>query len=614
MTQAVKNSIIEDMEHNMILSASGWRKVFAESGNEEDSTSEIGSENEALCVLIAENFAQFIKKETKRKSPVVAVAKDTRPTGEKIAFIMVKALLECGIKVQYAGTAAAPEIMAYARKTDGFVYISASHNPIGHNGIKFGLNDGGVIDGEKSRELIRSFEERLDTMNALSHAKEVLASSDRKASRVTGDRKKIKEETLASYRTFIKRVITGESSVKAQDEILSRVSSAQKQKKTGIVCDMNGSARCVSIDRDFINEWGLSFHPFNSEEGNIVHGIIPEPENLVHCARKMEELREAGNSSVILGYMPDCDGDRGNIVRWSTRENKPKILTAQEVFALCVMSELSFEYWKHSGSFFGKRKLKKLSVAVNCPTSMRVDEICRILGARIFRAEVGEANVVNLAREKRKQGFNVRILGEGSNGGNITEPSSVRDPLSTVFAIVKLLTLRDTIEKNGSVRKGLFHLWCDKNGIEYKSSFTLDDVLDSLPVYTTTGVSEKRAVLKVNSTDMGKLKLRFQKFFEEDWKKRKNELGDKYGITSYDCCTTNGTKEIQKATDWSNGRGGLKVRFFNSDRNVEAYIWMRPSGTESVFRILCDVKGDRPQMEQSLLEWETALLKKADSL
>jgi len=40
---------------------------------------------------------------------------------------------------------------------------------------------------------------------------------------------------------------------------------------------------------------------------------------------------------------------------------------------------------------------------------------------------------------------------------------------------------------------------------------------------------------------------------------------------------------------------------------------MRPSGTEKVFRVLCDVKGERPQTEASLLEWERALLQKADS-
>ena len=47
--------------------------------------------------------------------------------------------------------------MAYARECDGFVYISASHNPVGHNGIKFGFNDGGVIPGSEAAKLTALF-------------------------------------------------------------------------------------------------------------------------------------------------------------------------------------------------------------------------------------------------------------------------------------------------------------------------------------------------------------------------------------------------------------------------------------------------------------------------
>ena len=39
---------------------------------------------------------------------------------------------------------------------------------------------------------------------------------------------------------------------------------------------------------------------------------------------------------------------------------------------------------------------------------------------------------------------------------------------------------------------------------------------------------------------------------------------------------------------------------------------MRGSGTEPVFRIMCDVKGNKVDMEKALLEWETELIKKAD--
>ena len=40
---------------------------------------------------------------------------------------------------------------------------------------------------------------------------------------------------------------------------------------------------------------------------------------------------------------------------------------------------------------------------------------------------------------------------------------------------------------------------------------------------------------------------------------------------------------------------------------------MRGSGTEPVFRILCDVRGNNKKMEENLLAWETELLTEADS-
>ena len=74
-----------------------------------------------------------------------------------------------------------------------------------------------------------------------------------------------------------------------------------------------------------------------------------------------------------------------------------------------------------------------------------------------------------------------------------------------------------------------------------------------------------------------------------------------------------GTKETTDINDFSiSGRGGLKILFKNQDKKNVAYFWMRGSGTEPVFRILCDVKGNNPQMEDELLEWETSMLKSVD--
>lgn len=593
---------------NMILSASGWRKVFAVSGEETDTTTEIGMENTCISVLSALVFSDYVKKRTGKRTPTIVLGIDTRPTGPEIANVMIRLLLKEKVVVRYVGVTAAPEIMAYSKLFDGFIYISASHNPIGHNGIKFGLNDGGVLNGKENALLVEEFKAKCSDEFALQNVSRLISvRSQSDLEWVYSESISTKKEALEIYKTFSKNVISSLTNVSLQDKFFDNLKAQIKANPIGIVCDFNGSARTMSIDKEFFAENNLNFYPFNDIPGKIVHEIIPEPENLVYCAKKMEELQKAGTKDAILGYMPDCDGDRGNIVYWDSKTDSAQILKAQEVFSLSVLAELAFSYWlnKTDSSY-------KPAVAVNCPTSMRIDEIAKAFNAKVFRGEVGEANVVNTARLARKEGYTVRILGEGSNGGTITFPSSVRDPINTIFAFIKLLTIKDTPEDNG-----LFHIWCQLSGQEdkYKDDFTLSDVLETLPVYTTTGVSESRAILKISTMDHAKLKGNFQKVFENSFKNGADGLLKKYGISSYKCILTNATTEKVDAKDFSeSGKGGLKIQLFENSDKPSAFIWMRGSGTEPVFRIMCDVKGNNPDKEKDLLAWETKMLLEADKM
>ncbi|MCR4948285.1 MAG: phosphoglucomutase [Treponema sp.] len=583
----------------MILSASGWRKVFAASGDEQDKNPEIKDEDRKLSVIAANVFFDYLSAFTGQQTPVIALGIDARPTGPAIADAMIHALIKKGAIIQYSAVTSAPEIMAYAKKLDGFIYISASHNPIGHNGIKFGINDGGVLCAQENAKLVEDFLKRLADDNGVEEAvKKAYSCTTSELKAVYDVKDSSKHNALYAYRNFINETITGTENKEYQADFFGMLDTYLADNPLGVVCDFNGSSRYQSIDRDFFAERKISFYSINDFE--IAHEIIPEAENLVHVAAEMEKLHKEGHNEVVLGYMPDCDGDRGNIVYWNEKEKKAVILKAQEVFSLSVLAELTYSIWQH-----GDEKDFKPAVAVNCPTSMRIEEIAKPLGAEVFRAEVGEANVVNLARKKREEGYTVRILGEGSNGGTITYPAAVRDPLNTIFALLKLLMMRES---------GLYEMWCTKSGHKYKADFTLSDVIESLPVYTTTGVSEPRAVLKVKTTDHAKLKAAFQKAFEAGWKKKASDLKKKYKITDWEAVITNGTEETRDVKDFSlSGKGGLKIIFKDKDSTPLAFIWMRGSGTEPVFRIMCDVKGKNPDMEKALLEWETELIKKADA-
>lgn len=599
---------MKNLIQNMILSASGWRKVFALSEDENDTTEEIGLNNEIISVYCGKVFAIYIKNKLNKKNPTIVLGMDTRPTGKAIAEKIIKSLLEENVIVKHIGIAAAPEIMAYAKSFDGFIYISASHNPIGHNGIKFGLNDGGVISGTENAKLVKDFEALCNNADAEKIAKKILDSCNKDDfEKVMSLIPSVKEESLFAYKAFAEKTIAPYETDNERQNFFTLLRSSLKAFPIGIVSDMNGSARCLSIDDKMYSQNNISFFPFNNTPGKIVHAIIPEPENLVHVAKRMEELHTNGEKNVILGYMPDCDGDRGNIVYWNELNQCSYVLKAQEVFSLSVLAELTFTLWHNTSKC-------PMAIAVNGPTSMRIDEIAHSLNAKTFRSEVGEANVVNLARKLRANGFEVRILGEGSNGGTITNPASVRDPLNTIFAFIKLLSIRDTKEKDGSVKPGLFHIWCNKINVEYNENFTLSDIIKTLPVYTTTGVSESRAILHMKKTNHAELKKAFQKEFLSSWENDKSGMRKKYGITSFKAVLTNGTEEKENVEDWSlSNKGGLKILFFeNNSKAPSSFIWMRGSGTESAFRIMCDVKGNNAEKEKDLLEWETKLLALAD--
>jgi len=589
----------------LILSASGWRGIFAKSSEEEDDTTEITAEHKAISAFMAQAYVDFIKKTN--SNPKIALGIDARPTGPAIADSMLRVLLANNITPLYLGITAAPEIMAFSHTIDGFIYISASHNPIGHNGVKFGKNDGGVIPGSEASILAKDFLSLCDVDNPIEKAELLSKCDEAKLKEVYENLEINKKAAINFYEEFSTKVICGDADSQL---IFGSIKETTDKNPLSIVCDMNGSARTLSIDNSYFNKNGLGFYAINNEPGKIVHAIIPEPENLIHCANEMARLQKEGKKDAILGYMPDCDGDRGNIVFWNEKESKAEVLKAQEVFALSVLSELAFL------AYSGKTgENAKIAVSVNDPTSMRIEEIAKAFGALVARAEVGEANVVNKARELRAEGYEVRILGEGSNGGNITHPAAVRDPLNSIFALIKLLAIKDSKLSNGTEKKGLFHLWCTLSNQEdkYKEDFSLIDVIETLPAYTTTGVSESRALLKIKTTDHAVLKSNYQKVFLAEWEENKSSLKEKYGICEYEAISNNGTKETRNVSDFSiSGKGGLKILFKDAEKQNLAYIWMRGSGTEPVFRVLCDVKGNNSEMENDLLQWHSQMISKAD--
>ena len=115
------------MEHNMILSASGWRKVFAVSGEEQDKNPAISENDVKLSIIAANVFFDYIKQVSGQKIPVISLGIDARPTGPAIADAMIHALIKKGAIIQYSGITSAPDNSI--RNTFNFC-LSTSFDPM----------------------------------------------------------------------------------------------------------------------------------------------------------------------------------------------------------------------------------------------------------------------------------------------------------------------------------------------------------------------------------------------------------------------------------------------------------------------------------------------------
>ncbi|MCL2093373.1 MAG: phosphatidylglycerol lysyltransferase [Treponema sp.] len=609
--------LLEETLSKMILSPSGWRGIFAQDGDAESRNPQISSEHSLIVTAAARAFSDYLAHpEPGQKKPrrgAIIVGRDTRPTGEAIAQDIILSLSALGNQVLYAGVCASPEIMAFTRKRaaeegagydtiQGFIYISASHNPIGYNGLKFGLTGGGTIPAQVNSPLVLAFKEALARPKIEEELEALLERANPEIVDLIYEADFLyKDMALEDYTEFSRQVISGFSGGEKQESFFEGIRQGLEQYPLGIGADFNGSARAQSIDRSFLSSLGVSFSAINAHE--ILSPIVPEGASLDKCREFLEELHRQ-DSRNLLAYMPDCDGDRGNLVVIAD-QGKARNLEAQEVFALACVAELSSLVWTGELSYDPQgRPLQRAALVVNDPTSNRIDRIAGAFGVQVHRAEVGEANVVGLAAKLRDQGYLVRILGEGSAGGTIIHPAAVRDPINTLGGILKILLLRGD--------EGPFAIWCRLSGQEQLISkdFGLAQIIASLPVYHTTGAYTDDALLSVQTKDHAKLKECYQGIFTRDWEKERKTLQKMGGIDSWEAASYRGLEESRGITNFGEaGTGGLKIELLRGSES-RAWIWMRGSATEPVFRIMADAPD--PELERYLITWQRRMVLEAD--
>src|SRR3954451_18341608 len=98
--------------------------------------------------------------------PKVLIGRDTRISGHMLEGALVAGLLSIGAEVMRLGVISAPGVayLTKALSAQAGVMISASHNPVADNGIKFFGNDGFKLSDEQEEEIEKLMDLPEDTL------------------------------------------------------------------------------------------------------------------------------------------------------------------------------------------------------------------------------------------------------------------------------------------------------------------------------------------------------------------------------------------------------------------------------------------------------------------
>lgn len=313
----------------------------------------------------------------------VVVGRDTRPSGPMIQRALVSGLLATGCEVVELNEASTPATALMVRRHEaaGGVVITASHNPVIWNGIKF-LTDEGLAPpadrADRIFEIYRSQEFKLADVEAL-------------------------RQPVADQSADETHVAAAMGIIYA-DQIV--------EKKYRVVLDsINGAGGAEG--NLLLSKLGCEIVHVNAEpNGRFAHAPEPTAENLTSLCEAVHKHK------AHVGFAQDPDADRLAIVD----ENGTYI---GEEYTLALGAKYMFK--AHPGP-----------IAANLSTSRMVDDIAAASGrgCRVVRSAVGEANVVAAMRA-----HNCRFGGEGNGGVIDPRVGPVRDSLVGMVLTLQLMAI-----------------------------------------------------------------------------------------------------------------------------------------------------------------------------
>lgn len=371
---------------------------------------------ETLTIEIAKKYAKAFGKLIleNNTNPTILLGRDGRESGPTIKDEIIPVLENMNINIIDGDVLPTPTVLLAVRenKYDGAIIITASHNPIEYNGLKF-VTASGFFTDEAEVEIIKKYFNSIEREYS-SLQENIISVSTHKnllgfcSARLDSLRKTSRNNVFFSNKpNYVKN---------HSNKILSHINvELIKSKKFRVAVDMTNGAASV-MDPYLFDQLGIELIPINNvADGKFTHRPEPLKQNL----GEIEKLvRDTGAD---IGFAQDPDADRIVVIN----ENG-EMISEEYTIALAVEAVLS--NGEHTED----------TVVVNMSTSQMNVDIAEKYGARCIRSKVGEANVVG---EMIKN--NSIIGGEGGGGAIYPTMNFARDSFSTLALILELLAKRN---------------------------------------------------------------------------------------------------------------------------------------------------------------------------
>lgn len=313
-------------------------------------------------------------------APTVVMGRDSRPSGPFVRDAAASALEAAGVELIDLGVVTTPGVamMVGHLEADAGIVITASHNPIEWNGLKF-LNCRAVAP---PADAVADIRRRYDAS----------------------------EERLVQVETLVAPSQNTQTHAYQVKRVLDRVDVLGVSTKAfKVVVDSVNGAGCVT-SATMLSKLGCRLVHLNATpDGRFPHEPEPTEKNLAQLCQEVRRQKAA------VGFAQDPDADRLAVV-----DENGIYIGEEYTLALCAMHIMH----KKPGTI----------AATNLSTSRMIDDIAAKHGGRVLRTPVGEANVIDAMLQ------NDSIIGGEGNGG-VIDPRIVpgRDSLVGMAYILQLM-------------------------------------------------------------------------------------------------------------------------------------------------------------------------------